>query len=131
MRQIVLNLDDEDYTTIQAEIELRLKRGAAICPENPEHAVIPDGTSNQAGALLAECVRDLEEYRARDLPPISAELARLPDPKRFRYWRQWRGLTLVPVSKMLGCSIAQASSLERGCWVPSSLVAKAEKLMKQ
>jgi hypothetical protein len=53
-RTLVLNLDEEDYATIQQEIAMR----------QAQDRNLPDGDSNLAGAMLAECIRDLEEYRA-------------------------------------------------------------------
>ena len=57
-RIITLELDELDWDTIQREFAKRQVR----CRD--EHGVIlPDGDSDLAGALLAECVRDLEDYR--------------------------------------------------------------------
>lgn len=61
-RRIELILDDLDFDTIQAEITHRQVRSRAIDPTGP--TILPDGDSNLAGAILAEVVRDLAEYRA-------------------------------------------------------------------
>jgi hypothetical protein len=62
LRRIELILDDDDFNTIQAEITHRQVRSRAIAPDSP--TILPDGDSNLAGAILAECCRDLIEYRA-------------------------------------------------------------------
>lgn len=57
-RTIVLELDQEDFDTIQEEFARH-----QLCRD--EHGVcLPDGTSNLAGAMVAESIRNLEEYRA-------------------------------------------------------------------
>ena len=57
-RTLVLSLDDEDYNTIQKEIARRQLR------RDTNGVIVPDGSSNLSGAILAECIRDLDEYRA-------------------------------------------------------------------
>jgi hypothetical protein len=51
LHRIELLLDDDDYRDIQAELAHRAKRE------------LPPGESNEAGAHLAECVRDIRDYR--------------------------------------------------------------------
>lgn len=58
-RQIVLELDAEDFDDIQREIAHRQQR----CRDE-EGIVLPDGDGNLAGRIVAEIVRDLWEYRA-------------------------------------------------------------------
>lgn len=58
MRTITLELDEDDWDTIQGEIARRQSRRDKHGP------LLPDGDSNMIGAMLAEAVRDLEEYRA-------------------------------------------------------------------
>ena len=61
-RRIELILDDLDFDTIQAEITHRQVRSRSIAPDSP--TILPDGDSNFAGAIMAEVVRDLNDYRA-------------------------------------------------------------------
>ena len=61
MATMTLILDQLDYDAIQEEIAHRQARSRAICPESP--TILPDGESNLAGAIVAEMVRDLREYR--------------------------------------------------------------------
>lgn len=61
IRKMELLLDDLDFDTIQAEIAHRQARSRLIAPNSP--TILPDGESNLAGAIIAECVRDLAEYR--------------------------------------------------------------------
>lgn len=61
-RRMTLELDEADYDAIQAEIARRQARSRAIDPGGP--TLLPDGESDLAGAILAECVRDLDDYRA-------------------------------------------------------------------
>lgn len=58
MRTITLELDELDYDCIQGEIA---RRQAFRDKDGP---LLPDGESNMVGAMLAEAIRDLEEYRA-------------------------------------------------------------------
>lgn len=58
-RTIVLELDEADYDTIQREIAHRQAR-----MRDAHGTILPDGDSNLAGAILAEVVRDIEEYRS-------------------------------------------------------------------
>lgn len=62
LRTMSLVLDDDDFDTIQGEITHRQVRSRAIAPTSP--TILPDGDSNLAGALIAEVIRDLNEYRA-------------------------------------------------------------------
>lgn len=61
MPKMILELDDLDYATIQKEIAYRQARSRRHYPESP--TLVPDGESCLAGALLAEVIRDLNEYR--------------------------------------------------------------------
>lgn len=57
MRTITLECDDLDFDTIQAEIAKRQLR-------RDEHGtIIPDGESNLPAAIIAEVVRDIDDYR--------------------------------------------------------------------
>lgn len=58
MRTITLELDEDDWNAIQKEIAIRQSR------RDKDGPLLPDGESNMVGAMLAEVVRDLEEYRA-------------------------------------------------------------------
>lgn len=58
MRTITLELDEDDWDSIQGEIA---RRQANRDKDGP---LLPDGESNMVGAMLAEAVRDLQEYRA-------------------------------------------------------------------
>lgn len=62
LRHLVLVLDAADHDAIQAELARRQAGSRAVDPDGP--TLVPEGESNLAGALLAECVRDLDEYRA-------------------------------------------------------------------
>lgn len=61
-RQLVLLLDEADYDTIQAELARRQQRSR--WQDAAGGVILPEGESNLAGALLAEAVRDLDEYRS-------------------------------------------------------------------
>lgn len=58
---MTLTLDEADYATIQKEIAHYQKGSRAIDPTGP--TIVPDGDSCLAGAIIAECCRDLDEYR--------------------------------------------------------------------
>ena len=58
---MTLTLDELDYAAIQKEIAGRQERSRAIDPDGP--TIVPDGNSCLAGAILAECCRDLIDYR--------------------------------------------------------------------
>lgn len=58
MRTITLELDEDDWNTIQGELARQQAFRDASGP------ILPDGTSNMAGAIIAEAIRNLEEYRA-------------------------------------------------------------------
>jgi hypothetical protein len=58
MRTIVLELDEDDWNTIQDE----LARAQAY--RDKDGAILPEGESNLPGAIIGEAIRDLEEYRA-------------------------------------------------------------------
>lgn len=60
-RHMKLILDDLDFDTIQAEITHRQVRSRRA---GDSETCLPEGDSNLAGAILAECIRDLNEYRA-------------------------------------------------------------------
>lgn len=59
LRRMELLLDDDDFDAIQAEITLRQVRDHRAYGET----LLPEGESNLSGALLAEVVRDLNDYR--------------------------------------------------------------------
>jgi hypothetical protein len=60
-RTITLVLDDLDYDLIQSEFTHRQVRSRTIDPTG--ETIVPEGDSNLAGALVAEIVRDLNDYR--------------------------------------------------------------------
>lgn len=57
MRELLLTLDEDDWNTIQSE----LARQQAF--RDIDGPILPDGESNMAGAMIAEAIRNLEEYR--------------------------------------------------------------------
>lgn len=59
-RTLTLELDEADWDTIQTELARR--QAGVRWPDGG--VVLPEGDSNLAGALIAEMIRDLEEYRA-------------------------------------------------------------------
>lgn len=65
-RQLVLELDELDYDTIHGYIAEFQGKSAQVHAMNGNKggAILPEGDSNVAGAIMAECVRDLLEYRA-------------------------------------------------------------------
>ncbi len=60
MRKILLELDEADAETVDGYIADYQARNQAA----DGGTIVPDGDSNLAGAIMAECVRDLLEYRA-------------------------------------------------------------------
>lgn len=62
MPTMTLTLDEDDWNTIQDEISLRQVRSRKLSPDG-SHCV-PDGESCLAGAIIAEAIRDLDEYRS-------------------------------------------------------------------
>lgn len=56
---ITLTLDEDDERTIQAAIAEYQRRHHAAFGET----ILPEGESCMAGAIIAELVRDLNEYR--------------------------------------------------------------------
>ncbi|WP_152051588.1 hypothetical protein [Tautonia marina] len=60
---MTLELDEDDYRIIQAEIACRQRRSREAFPGEP--TLLPEGESSLAGAILAEVIRDLDEYRDR------------------------------------------------------------------
>lgn len=56
-RTITLVLDELDWDAIQSEFAKRQSR------RDEDGPLLPDGESNLEGAMVAEIVRDLEEYR--------------------------------------------------------------------
>lgn len=56
-RTITLVLDDLDYDAVQAEFARR-----QLC-RDAHGVILPDGESNLSGALVAEMIRDLRDYR--------------------------------------------------------------------
>jgi hypothetical protein len=59
-RTMTLSLDEDDWEAIQAEIARRQAASHAAYGET----LLPEGDSCLAGALIAEMVRDLEDYRS-------------------------------------------------------------------
>ena len=57
MRTITLELDEDDWNTVQSLIA---EKQAFRDADGP---ILAEGTSNLAGACIAEAIRDLEEYR--------------------------------------------------------------------
>lgn len=55
-RVIVLNLDEDDYNSIQEAIAKRQAYGRNL-PDSNGQKIMPDGDSNIAGAVLAEICR--------------------------------------------------------------------------
>ena len=74
MKTIRLVLDADDYGTI-AEVLQKWKT---------DKRDLPDGTSNRDGAIIAECLRDLNEYRTlwEVEHPIAAAALKKPETKR-------------------------------------------------
>lgn len=66
IRKIILELDETDYETIHKYMAEYQANSAAVHALSGEKggAILPDGESNLAGAIMAECVRNLWEYRA-------------------------------------------------------------------
>lgn len=65
-RQIILELDELDYDVVQgyiADFQAKSARIHAMSGVQSGEAILPDGESNMVGAIIAECVRDLLEYR--------------------------------------------------------------------
>lgn len=64
-RQLVLELDELDWQTIHKYIADYQSRSAKILAVDGKigPTILPDGDSNLAGAIMAECVRDLIKYR--------------------------------------------------------------------
>lgn len=56
--RIELLLDEPDAAAVNEEFALRQK-----C-RDADGQVLPDGESNRVGAMVAEMVRDLREYRS-------------------------------------------------------------------
>lgn len=59
-RTILLLCDELDYDTIQNELA---KRQACRWPDG-SGPIVPDGDSNLQGVMIAESIRDLDEYRS-------------------------------------------------------------------
>ena len=62
IRRMELLLDDDDFNAIQRELAHRQVRHRVGGGE--ADTLLPEGESNIAGGLLAECIRDLDDYRA-------------------------------------------------------------------
>lgn len=65
-RQIILELDDDDWQTVQdyiADFQAASAKISAMSGNGGSGTILPEGDSNLAGAIMAECVRDLLEYR--------------------------------------------------------------------
>lgn len=58
MRELLLTLDEDDWNTIQNEIARQQTF------RDDDGPILPDGDSNMPGAMIAEAIRNLEEYRA-------------------------------------------------------------------
>lgn len=58
VRTVVLELDEDDWNTIQNEFARTQQF------RDEDGPILPDGTSNLQGAMIAEAIRNLEEYRA-------------------------------------------------------------------
>ena len=65
LKKMILELDEDDYRDIQAEITRRQVNSRKFLVV-PLTELLPDGESNLAGAVLAEVVRDYWERLARD-----------------------------------------------------------------
>lgn len=59
MRRMILELDDLDYKAIQEAIARRLTFGQSL---GITDGCLPDGNSNQEGAVLAEICRGWSEF---------------------------------------------------------------------
>lgn len=59
---MTITLDEDDWDAVQTEIAERQRQSRVLWPGEP--TVMPDGDSDLVGAIFAECVRDLNEYRA-------------------------------------------------------------------
>ena len=90
LRRVELVFDELDYDAIQNEIALRQKGNT-----------IPDGESDVMAAVLADCIRDLEEYRvlcdAANIPPFEDSDFYIRAEKKIRRhnrnrfgWFRWR-----------------------------------------
>ena len=62
-REIVLILDEDDWDTIQNEFAQR-QADRMDDGEGGTRPILPEGESNDAGAMVAEIIRDLDEYRS-------------------------------------------------------------------
>jgi hypothetical protein len=60
-RQLILELDEADWDTIHGYIAEFQRDSQRVAPKQP--TIVAEGDSNLAGAIMAECVRDLLEYR--------------------------------------------------------------------
>lgn len=58
MRSFTLELDEDDWNTIQSELA---RQQANRDEDGP---ILPEGASNMQGAMIAEAIRNLEEYRS-------------------------------------------------------------------
>lgn len=58
MRTIILELDEDDWNTVQNEFSRQQRF------RDEDGPILPDGTSNLQGAMVAEAIRNLEEYRS-------------------------------------------------------------------
>ena len=59
---MTLTLDEDDYATVQNAITERQLGSRRVAPT--EATILPDGESCLAGAIIAELIRDLNDYRA-------------------------------------------------------------------
>lgn len=63
-RRMELSLDELDWNTIQDEIARRQAISRQIFGKGLlEGPTVPEGESCLAGTVIAECIRDLTEYR--------------------------------------------------------------------
>jgi len=58
LRCVVLELDEDDWNTVQNEFARQQRF------RDKDGPILPDGTSNLPGAMVAESIRNLEEYRS-------------------------------------------------------------------
>lgn len=65
MITMTFTVDELDYATIQKEIARRQSGTRMTDPNDPSRTVpcLPDGDSDMIGAMIAEIIRDLNDYR--------------------------------------------------------------------
>lgn len=57
---VTMDMDEFDFKTLLEETKEREKRSKAL---GLAETLLPDGDSDETGAIVAECIRDLNEYR--------------------------------------------------------------------